>query len=253
MTSVNRASQQGKYESGGPSRTLGKSDIAAVVFDMGDVLFDATLWRRWLLRLLVHMGLDLSYDRFFGTWDRDYLDEVHRGRREYREALESLLRASGLSRAQIDEVEAASQAQRRELEDQLRPMPGVRITLRRLCQTGFALSVLSDSEQPSAQLERRLRQMGLGDVFRTIVSSVEIGHTKPDPICYQTCLDSLNLPATRAVFVGHDADELAGAAAVGMRTVAFNYEPGVAADWHIDRFEELHEIVVCSSDRAKAG
>ena len=256
MTSANRASQRDQYQSGRPGLRIqrqGEGDIAGIVLDMGDVLFDATLWRRWLLRLLVRMGLNLNYERFYGTWDRDYLDDVHRGRREYGEALEAFLCASGLSRAQIDEVKAASRARRRELETELRPMPGVRTTLRRLRQSGIALAVLSDSEQPAAELARRLKRMGLGDVFHAIVSSVEIEHTKPEPICYQVVLILLRLPATRAVFVGHDAAELAGAAAVGMRTVAFNYEPGATADVYIDRFEELLDVVGCSSDRARAG
>ena len=134
----------------------------------------------------------------------------HSFRRVWFQALPTFLRASGLSRPQIDEVEAASQARRRELEADLRPFPGVRLTLEQLCRSGFALGVLSDSEQPAAQLERRLRRMGLGGVFRTIVSSVEIQHIKPQAICYRSVLDRLGLPASRSIFVGHDAAELAG-------------------------------------------
>lgn len=35
----------------GSRKTLG------LLFDMGDVLYDATVWRRWLLQLLHKMGL----------------------------------------------------------------------------------------------------------------------------------------------------------------------------------------------------
>src|SRR3569623_1380083 len=77
---------------------------------MGDVLYDATLWRRWLLRLLQRMGLHTQYRTFFKIWDVEFLNEVHCGRREYSEAFQAFLLSAGLSRGQIDEVEAARQA-----------------------------------------------------------------------------------------------------------------------------------------------
>src|SRR5688572_21192831 len=90
-----------------PAATVGKSPadrrrtkplnalprVRGLVFDMGDVLYDATLWRRWLLQLLQRLGHLYSYREFYQVWDRDYLDLVHRGKREYREAFASFLSA----------------------------------------------------------------------------------------------------------------------------------------------------------------
>src|SRR5688572_25399314 len=120
--------------------------VAGLVFDMGDVLFDATVWRLWLLQLLHRMGLQTGYRTFYDVWDREYLDEVHRGRRDYAEAFDSFLRAGGLTRSQIDEVNAASQIRKSRLEDDVQPFPGVRSTLARLHAGGFRMAVLSDSE-----------------------------------------------------------------------------------------------------------
>ena len=40
-------------------------NVRGLVFDMGDVLFDATVWRRWLLQQLQRMGLQAGYRSFF--------------------------------------------------------------------------------------------------------------------------------------------------------------------------------------------
>ena len=44
--------------------------------------------------------------------------------------------------------------------------------------------------------------------------------------------------------MGHDRLELAGAAAVGMSTIAFNFDSDAQADVHINRFEELIEVLI---------
>jgi FMN phosphatase YigB (HAD superfamily) len=49
----------------------------------------------------------------------------------------------------------------------------------------------------------------------------------------------MELSADRVAFVGHDTEELAGAARVGMSTIAFNYDTNAKADVFITRFEEL--------------
>ncbi len=213
--------------------------VTGLIFDMGDVLIDATAWRRWLLQLLGRLGLHAGYRSFFDIWDRDYLDAVHRGRREYAEAFEAFLRDSGLTRGQIDEIVAASALRKRELEDQVRPFPGVRSTLERLRDAGLRLAVLSDSESPAAAIAARLQRLGLGGLFLTIVSSSDLKLTKPDPAAYAAALGGLNVAPRQAAFVGHDADELQGARRCGLRSIAFNFDRDASADVFLGRFDEL--------------
>lgn len=215
------------------------SKVAGLVFDMGDVLFDATAWRRWLLQLLGRMGLHASYRSFFEIWDRDYLDAVHCGRREYAEAFEAFLRDTGLTRGQIDEINAASAVRKLELESDVRAFPGVRTTLERLRGFGLRLAVLSDSESPSDKLSERLQRLGIGGLFQQVVSSADLGITKPAEACYQTALDRLKLSATQAAFVGHDRQELWGARRVGMPTIAFNFDRDAVAEAYLPRFDGL--------------
>jgi HAD superfamily hydrolase (TIGR01509 family) len=227
--------------------------VEGLLFDMGDVLCDATLWRRWLLRVLSQLGLHTSYRSFFHIWDHDFLDDVHRGRREFSEAFQAFLRSVGLSPAQIDEVEAACQARRNEWERTGRLLPGVKSTLGKLHAAGVVMSVLSDSESPGPLLHQRLDRLGLGEMFQVVVSSIDLERIKPDPLCYRTALRAMELPADRVAFVGHDAEELAGAAAVGMPTIAFNYDPDAKADVFIARFEQLLPLVTPRSPKAGLG
>jgi len=215
--------------------------VDGLVFDMGDVLFDATAWRRRLWQLLTHLGLHAGYRSLFELWDRDFLDAVHCGRREYGEAFVAFLREAGLSPGQIDELTAASQQIKRQLEADVRPFPGVARTLARLQSDGFRLAVLSDSESPAAAIRLRLNHLGLG-YFDEIASSVELGRTKPDPLGYRTVLERLGLSPQRAAFVGHDADELQGAHRCGLRTIAFNAERHVSADCVLRCFDELSQL-----------
>ena len=64
--------------------------ISGLLFDMGDVLYDATVWRRWLIQLLRRFDLHLDYTTLFKSWDRCFLLDVHRGRRPLCDAFQSL-------------------------------------------------------------------------------------------------------------------------------------------------------------------
>ena len=77
---------------------------------MDNVLFDATLWQRWLWHLVSRMGAAANYDDFCRTWDLKYLPDVYRGRRERAEAFEAFLLSVGLARGQVDEVQAGLDA-----------------------------------------------------------------------------------------------------------------------------------------------
>lgn len=223
-----------------------------LLFDMGDVLYDATLWRRWLWRLLARIGVSQSYDALFATWDDEYLDAAHRGQIEYAAAFEAFLSSLALSHAQIDEIVAASRIRKRELETEARPMAGVRSTIDRLAALGVPMAIVSDSEHPAAKLEEHLVRLGLAGRFSPIISSRDLGCTKPDPRCYLTALEQLGLSAANVAFVGHDPVELAGARAVGIASIAFNDAPGCEAEIHLRHFRELLAYVRSAKSLAEA-
>jgi HAD superfamily hydrolase (TIGR01509 family) len=227
--------------------------IRAVLLDLGNVLSDDTLWQRWLVQLLSRLGLRSDCQSFLQTWDRDYVDDVHCGRRGFYEALKAFLSSVGLSRSQIDEVEAACRGRRHLLENAARPLPGVRTALARLNESGFALGTINNSEHPAHVLRKRLDRFALGELFAAVVSSIDLKRAMPDPACYLSALAALNLPAQRVAFVGRKAAELAGATAAGMPTIALNADPDARADVCLARFEDLAEVLSARPPLAAAG
>jgi HAD superfamily hydrolase (TIGR01509 family) len=125
----------------------------------------------------------------------------------------------------------------------LRPLPGVRATLANLKARRLQMAVLCDSDYPATRLADQLRRMGLGEMLPIVISSFDLERTKPDPQCYRAALEALQLPAEQAAYVGHDAEELAGARAIGMPTVAFNFAPDANADAFVTHFNQLLELV----------
>ena len=227
--------------------------VRGLLFDLDNVLCDATSWWRWLVQLVTRMGLATDYDTFYGTWRTKYLGEVHCGRREQAEALETFLLSEGLSRGQVDEIEAAGQARRRELDREMLPLPGVRKTLAMLEARGMSMGVLADADEPAIGLCQRLARMGIESRFCAVVSSFDLERTKPDAACYQAALALLGLPPEQVAYVGHRSDDVRGAAKAGMPTIAFNYDAGVRANVYLERFNDLLEVLEAAPLRAAAG
>jgi HAD superfamily hydrolase (TIGR01509 family) len=227
--------------------------VRGLLFDPGDVLYDATLWRRWLFKLLARLGLRTNYRSFFHLWDHEYLADVYRGKRDFHEALESFLLAAGLSHGQIDEVEMACKGRRCQDEAAARPLAGIKATLRALRASGTVLGVVGNYEHPVSVLASHLDHLGLEGLFDAVVSSFDLGSTLPEPPCYQAALAAMRLPPEQVAFVGHDSDELAGAARVGMQTIAFNFDPEAQADAYLVRFDELLDMAAAAPRSAAAG
>ncbi len=230
-----------------------RTPVEGLLLDSCDVLYDATGWRRWMLQVLRRLGLHSHYLCLFHVWEKDYLGAVHRGHREPCEALRAFLQALGLSRGQIEEVATTCQARRLRWEAEIRLLPGVKSTLREIASAGIPLAIVSDTEHSSDVLRDHLEKMGLQDTLTAVVTSRDLGCTKPDSRCYETALEALDLRARQTAFVGHDADELAGAAGVGMQTIAFNTSHDVEADIQLTRFVELLEFVNLPTRRSMAG
>ncbi|HEX4145379.1 MAG TPA: HAD family hydrolase [Pirellulales bacterium] len=219
------------------------STVRGLVMEMANVLYDATLWRRELVRLLVRLHVPATYPAFFHRWEREYLVDVERGFRQYEEAFQAFLLSAGLSWGQIDEVEAVARCQRHAYEENVRPLPAVGAALAALSKRGLPLVALCDTCEPAAVLAPRLERLGLRGVFQQVLSSFDLGAARPAAECYAAALDALKMPAEDVAFVGCDRRGLDGAAAHGLRTVAFNCQEPVEADARLDSFADIVELV----------
>ena len=225
--------------------------LAGMIFEMADVLYDTTVWRRWLWRLLPRLGIRADYHAFFAVWDREFLVEVQQGRRELVEAFHAFLAGHGLSWGQIDEIEAACRQRRETITRGTWPLPGVVATLAKLADEGLKLAVLADAVHTAKILEDHLVALGLGGRFAVVVSSVDLESTTPSPLGFETVLAGLELRPSQAAYVGRRARSLSGASAFGLRTIAFNQDEPAHCDIAITQFFELQDIARCW--RAGAG
>lgn len=230
------------------------AEVRGVLFELGDVLYDATLWRRWFANLLSRIGRKTDYKAFFAPWDARFAQEMHCGRQTFEQAFRGFLAATGLSTGQIDEIVVACGSKRRDFKDNLCPYPGVRGVLHQLAGRGLRLGVLTDSELPAERLETRLERMHLLDCFRVVVSSRDLGTAKPDLDCYRTATEALGVAPAQSAFVGVRESDLAGAKAAGCHAVAAPGGAHTAATICLARFEDLErELGSAAQPLAKAG
>ena len=76
-----------------------------------------------------------------------------------------------------------------------------------------------------------IHRTGLGHVMQFAISAADVGASKPDPAMFMTACERLGFAAEEVVHVGDDlALDVAGAAAVGMRTVWVNRKNADVAD-----------------------
>ncbi len=224
-----------------------------VVIEPAGILYDSSLWTRWLLALLSRMGWRSSFRPFAHVLRLECLQEVYSGRCSRDVALRNFLRGLGLNMGQAAEVLAASGAWRRQLDGSLRPLPGVRKAITLLQQAGVRISILADSEETAAGMSQRLQGLGFQCEPSVVQTSRDFGCTKPDLRCYQALQSTLACERRGLAFVGHDANDLAAATSLGWLSVACHHEPSVEAHLHLNRLEDLAAHLERSKQRAAAG
>ena len=211
----------------------------AFIFDVGDILFDVTVWRKWLTGYLRGAGVEIDYPALVAKWEAA-LQPVYVGRKEYWEAFTEMLASLGLNDRQIEAAIAAARAKAHSPAVTTRRLfDGVAETLADLKRMGCKLGVLSDTESPGQKIHSQLAELGIAEYFDVVLTSRDLGHTKPSPQAFEAALAALGVAKDEAAFVAHDEDELAGAMAYGITAVAFNFVPPVPADHYIWHFPEL--------------
>ena len=214
--------------------------VCAILFDAGDILY-----YRPQQRGLVFNGflkeLRLVADNNH-TQERERITEqAYRGEINQDQFREAILRSYGVTRP--EHIERGKRILAEE-DDGVRFFDGVQKTLLDLKHRGYLLGIVTDTANPVHVKLNWFDHGGFVHVWDSIISSKELGVRKPDPRIYQAALRQLGVASERTAFVGHKASELEGARAVGMKTIAFNYENSAKADFYIRRFSDLLKLPV---------
>jgi len=221
---------------------MGAVRFDGIIFDAGDILYDASVWRRWLTGQLQALGADLSYEQLVEAWE-SLLVDVYCGRADYWDRFRELLEGLGVAGKPADELTVAARAKGQDVQVGRKPFDGVPETLEKLKTAGVKLAVLSDTESGQEKVRATLRELGIDRYFDVVVTSRDIGHVKPSAAAFEAAMEAIGVHVERCAFVGHDADELDGAREAKLFAVAYNHRPGVDGDVCIEDFRDLWNIV----------
>jgi len=227
--------------------------VAGLLLDVDGVLYDDTVWLRWLLKLVTQLGLHTHFTPFFHVWQRDYLARVKSGQCDYSCALRLFLRAAGLNPGQVDEVEAAGHARRRACECEIFPLPGVLQVLACLESIDVRLIVCSTGYRDEAGVREQLTRLGVSEYFERILTDVDAARTQPPGCALGAARSLLSCEPHEFCYVGRDSAALLAAHAAGFRTVAVNHDGDAEAGVYLQHFEQLLGALPWKSVRAKAG
>ncbi|MDZ7702793.1 MAG: HAD family hydrolase [Halobacteriales archaeon] len=223
------------------SRT-GPLDVEAVLWDIGGVLLDLESVRAGheaFLAWLVDTHDLGSVEEAVESW-RATVGEHFRSRdgTSFRPAREGYHRAVETLLGRSVDRQAWQPRFRRVLRDHLRPNAGAVETVERLAATDRHQGVLSDVDADEGRFI--LDHLGVLDRLDAVTTSEAVGWTKPNPAMFEAALDRAGVPPDRAAMIGdryrHD---MAGANALGIRTVAYGAADGPAVDHRVDDLREL--------------
>ncbi len=215
-----------------------QNPIRAVLFDAGDILYYRQNSGSKLVEFLNEIGLpEMEFPQDKKSALRD---QAYQGLINYDQYQETVLHFYGITRA--DQLARGKQILDEDAND-VQFFDGVPETLCSLNSEGYLLGIITDTALPVYVKLNWFERGGFGDVWDSIVSSSELGIRKPNPRIYQAALQQLGVSADQTIFVGHKSSEVNGAKAVGIRTVAFNYDEGVIADYYLDHFSDLLRIL----------
>jgi 2-haloacid dehalogenase len=191
----------------------------AVIFDVGRVLVDWEI--RFLYERLIPEGEALdAFVRDVVTPEWHFQHDLGRPFAET---------SAELSAQYPQHAELIAQFGPRFNETNQAAIPGMPELLAELDSAGvplFAITNFSGEFFPPF----RVKYPGMFDRFRDIVVSGDEKMIKPDPAIYRLALDRFGLRADESVFVDDNADNIAGAAALGIHAILFTDEPALRAE-----------------------
>ena len=148
-----------------------------MIFDMGDIFFDATPWRRALTACLQQEKRGDRLRLVCRQWEAK-LVEVYLGRRDYWDAFREFIADFGLSQDAADRVLNFAKAKvRRSRERTL--FDGVAETLAALESSGLETGGALGHREPGAAVRQRLAALGIEQNFDAVLTSIDVGYVKP--------------------------------------------------------------------------
>lgn len=154
---------------------------------------------------------------------------------------------------QVERFRAAYEA-RATLET--RPYPGVVETVRALDAAGYRMALCTN--KPDRPAQAILEAFGLSPFIRAVVGGESAPARKPDARHLEAALALLGATAREGVMVGDGVNDVLAARALSVPVVLVSFgfsksAAGLAGDAVIDRFCDLHEVLLRLDGAAENG
>lgn len=237
----------GGFMTGPPQEATVTDDWEAVLWDIGGVLLDldsvADVQRAFVAGLVDEYDLDRPVEEALATW-REATGAHFRAREgtEFRAAREAYARGVAAVLGEPPPDDAWREQFLRAGAEHRRPVAGAVETVETLSGADLHLGVVSDVD--AAEGERILRGFGVREQFDAVTTSEEVGRTKPDPAMFETALEKAGSAPGRTLMVGDRYEhDVAGAAALGIRTAALGVEARPELDYPLDDVREVLDVL----------
>ena len=155
---------------------------------------------------------------------------------------------AALSDEEVAAMILTYRARLEELEGTLQPFPGMAVLLREIHFRGISLGLVTTKHSSAAI--RQLAQLGLTDLFSTVVTSDRCEHCKPHPDPFLRGLAGLGVAPDVAIGVGDSPHDVESARAAGLVTAVAGWgceDParvrGAGPDRWLEHPAELLQLV----------
>ncbi|HEX8428676.1 HAD family hydrolase [Hymenobacter sp.] len=220
-----------------------------VLFDLDDTLFDHANTARAALAnstagLPEFQGVDLEvlYQQY-----SEILEEMHpqvlAGRYSYEDArrlrFQRLLTPYGLGTTptEADQFARRHYANYQHLR---RPVAGA-LPLLEALKPHHRIGIVTNNR--TSEQQEKLAQLGMTHLVDALITSEDVGVTKPDARIYQVALERLHASPAETVMVGDNwLADVVGALAVGIRPLWLNRFGGTRALAHVDEITSLEPL-----------
>jgi HAD superfamily hydrolase (TIGR01509 family) len=209
----------------------------ALIFDLDGVIIDTEPKHKEAKQAaFARFGLDVPealYDAFRGRSDEDMARHV--------------VREFGPAGLEWSQVLALKHELFYGLEHAIEPVPGA-LEFIRAARARFEKLAVATSATARNQ-RYAFDRFGLSPFFDVVVNAGDITHAKPHPEVYLAAADRLGLPAEACLVIEDSKNGIASAQAAGCKAAAVTTSftrgelAGSGADFIMDRFEELAEIL----------
>ena len=133
------------------------------------------------------------------------------------------------------------------IDQHTRMYPGAIEAVKRLNASGYAVGICTN--KPEALAEQLLGQLGIRDLFASMIGADTLPTRKPDPAPYLAAVRQAGGDPARSLIIGDTITDLNTARSVGVPCVLVGFGPegqGVARldpDAMLDHFDQLQDVV----------